>query len=501
MSDIIITKKNEIDLELQCDPHVLYELQEAFSFDVEGASFSPAYRNRHWDGKVRLCNINKQTLPVGLTYTLCRWCDRHDYKWEFKNNPYYGVPYEVDERIFRDGVELFMTKISNIPPREYQIDTVFHALKEYRKTIVSPTGSGKSLMIYSIARYLKSIGKRCLIVVPTKSLVEQMTKDFADYGWDTDENVHKIYQGHSLDTDKPVTVSTFQSIYGLEKKWYRQFDGVLGDECHNFKAKVLQGIMKKCPDAKWRYGFTGTLDGKNVNKLILEGHFGPVFKTTSSADLMEKGFLAKLNVDIHVLKHHHKDFHNYNDELEYLGECNERNEYICELAKKLKGNVLILFARVEGHGIPLHERMQEYTTHPTHIIHGGTDVHQRERVREVAEASDNNIIFGSYGTMSTGVNIKNLHHVIFASPSKSRVRVLQSIGRGLRKAKGKNDVMLYDIADDFRKPHSKNNFTLNHLVERMKFYEEEDFTYQTKLVELPPPVTELNSGVATIQNL
>ena len=150
-------------------------------------------------------------------------------------------------------------------------------------------------MIYSIARYLKSINKRVLIVVPTKSLVEQMYKDFIDYGWD-EENMHKIYQGHSLDTKAPVTISTFQSIYGLQKGWYRQFDGVIGDECHNFKAKVLQGIMKKCPDAKWRYGFTGTLDGKNVNQLILESHFGPVFKTTSSADLMEKGYLAKLQV-------------------------------------------------------------------------------------------------------------------------------------------------------------------------------------------------------------
>ena len=484
MSDIVISKKNEIDLTLQCEPHILYELQEAFSFDVEGASFSPAYRKKYWDGKIRLCNIKQQTLPVGLVYSLCKWCDRHEYTWEFENNKFYGVPYEVDERVFRDGVELFMNKISNIPPREYQVDTVFHALKEYRKTIVSPTGSGKSLMIYTIARYLKSIGKRVLVVVPTKSLVEQMYKDFRDYGWDVEENCHRIYQGHSLDTKAPVTISTFQSIYGLEKKWFRQFDGVIGDECHNFKAKVLQGILKKMPDAKWRYGFTGTLDGKNVNQLILEGHFGPVFRTTTSSDLMEKGFLAKLNVEIVILKHHHRTFSNYNEEIEYLGECDERNAYICKLAGDLKGNVLVLFTRVEGHGIPLYERMSSTTKRTTHIIHGGTDVHQRERVREIAETSSDNIIFGSYGTMSTGVNIKNLHHVIFASPSKSRIRVLQSIGRGLRKGKGKDECMLYDIADDFRKNNGRNNFTLNHLSERIKFYVGEDFTYQIHEVPL-----------------
>ena len=376
-----------------------------------------------------------------------------------------------------------MNKISGITPREYQVDTVFHALKEYRKTIVSPTGSGKSLMIYSIARYIKSIGKRALIIVPSKSLVEQMTKDFADYGWDIEENVHKIYQGHSLDTEAPVTISTWQSIYGLEKKWFRQFDCIIGDECHNFKAKCLQSIMNKCPDAKWRYGFTGTLDGKNVNKLILEGLFGPVYKTTSSADLMEKGFLAKLNVDIIKLKHEPKKFENYNEEIEFIGYHNNRNRFICNLANALEGNVLVLFTRVEGQGLPLYEMMQEMTARPVHLIYGDVNVKIREEVRRIAETSDDNIILGSYGTMSTGVNIKNLHHVIFASPSKSRIRVLQSIGRGLRKAKGKKCAMLYDIADDFRKPHGQNNFTLNHLAERIKYYVDENFEY--RMIEVP----------------
>ena len=493
MSDIVIGKKNEIELHLKCGQHILYELQEDFSFDVEGASFSPAYRKKYWDGKIRLVSVSSSTMPCGLIYRLCKWCDKHNYTWEFEDNKYYGVPYDTDKRIFQEGVEIFMSKISNVTPREYQIDTVYHALKEYRKTIVSPTGSGKSLMIYAIARYLKSIDKRVLIVVPTKSLVEQMYKDFKEYGWDVEEHCHRIYQGHSLDTDKPVVISTFQSIYGLDKKWYRQFDGVIGDECHNFKAKVLQGIMKKLPDAKWRYGFTGTLDGKNVNQLILEGHFGPVFRTTRSADLMEKGYLAKLKVQVILLKHSPQSFDTYNDEIEFIGMCHERNQYICEFVDKLKGNVLVLFSRVEGHGIPLYEMMKEITTRDVHLIYGDVDVKQREEVRTISETSDSNIILGSYGTMSTGVNIKNLHHVVFGSPSKSRIRVLQSIGRGLRKAKGKDSAMLYDIADDFRKPHGKNNFTLNHLSERMKFYVDEDFEYQTETVKMTSSEGVLNS--------
>lgn len=482
MTDVIISKKNELDIVLECEPHILYELQEAFSFDVEGASFSPAYRKKYWDGKIRLLSMNTKSLPSGLTYQLCRWLDRHGYTWDFEDNQFYGTPYEQDERVFYEGVELFMNKISSVTPRVYQTETVFHALREYRKTILSPTGSGKSLMIYSICRYLKSIGKRVLLVVPSKSLVEQMYKDFLDYGWGED-NMHKIYQGHSLDTTSPCTISTWQSIYPMDKKWFRQFDGVIGDECHNFKAKCLGGIMKKMPDAKWRYGFTGTLDGKNVHKLILEGHFGPVYKTTSSSDLMEKGFLAKLKVEIIQLKHTPEVFSSYNEEIERIGLLQERNSFICKLANDLKGNVLVLFARVEGHGIPLAETMEAITTRPIHLIHGEVDVGTREDVRQICEKSDDNIILGSYGTMSTGVNIKNLHHVIFASPSKSRIRVLQSIGRGLRKTKSKSKVKLYDIADDFRKPHGQNNYTLNHLAERIKYYCDENFEY--RISEVP----------------
>ena len=482
MADCVIQKKNEIDIVLECEPHILYELQEAFSFDVEGASFSPAYRKKFWDGKIRLLSTATKTLPAGLTYQLCKWLDRHGYSWDFKDNDFYGTPYEMDERVFEEGVELFMTKISSVAPRPYQVETVFHALKEHRKTILSPTGSGKSLMIYSIARYLKSIDKRVIIVVPSKGLVEQMYKDFVDYGWE-EENMHKIYQGHSIDSDAPVTISTWQSIYDLDKKWFRQFDGIIGDECHNFKAKCLGNIMKKLPDAKWRYGFTGTLDGKNVHKLILEGHFGPVYKTTSSSDLMEKGFLAKLNVEIIQLKHHPRSFSNYNEEIEYLGEMYERNRFVCNLAKSLSGNVLILFTRVEGHGIPLYNMMSNLTNKPVELIHGGTEVLVREKIRSTAESNNDMVLIGSYGTMSTGVNIKNLHHVIFASPSKSRIRVLQSIGRGLRKAKGKDSAMLYDIADDFRAAHGKNNFTLNHLAERIKFYVDENFKY--RITEVP----------------
>ncbi len=377
MVDCTISKKNEIEIHLDAEPHLIRELSEAFSFDVEGASFSPAYRKKYWDGKIRLLSTATQCLPAGLVYQLCRWLDNHNYAWEFENNKFYGVPYEEDPKIVYEGVEWFMNNISVIKPRGYQVDTVYQALKEYRKTIVSPTGSGKSLMIYTISRYMETTGRRVLIVVPSKGLVEQMAGDFIEYGWSAD-NIHKIYQGHSLETTAPVTISTWQSIYGLEKKWYRQFSGVIGDECHQYKAKCLQGIMKKCPDAKWSYGFTGTLDGKQCHKLMLEGLFGPVYRTTSSADLMDKGFLAKLKCEVIILRHEARNFANYNEEIEYLGDLDARNQFISNLTTRLSGNILVLFTRVEGHGIPLHALISSTSgDRPVHLIYGDTKVTER----------------------------------------------------------------------------------------------------------------------------
>lgn len=331
---------------------------------------------------------------------------------------------------------------------------------------------------------MTAIDKRTLIIVPSTNLVEQMTKDFAEYGWDTDNYVHKIYEGHSLHSDAPVTISTWQSIYALDKQWYRQFDCVIGDECHQYKAKSIQGILKKCPDIKWRYGFTGTLDGKNVNKLILEGLFGPVYVTSTASELIEKGHMAKLEVEVLVLKHKYLAFPTYNDEIEYLIQHDQRNKIITELSSRLRGNTLVLFSRVENHGIPLEELFKKHTNKSVHIIHGGVDTEVREEIRAIVESNDNCIILGSYGTMSTGVNIKNLHNVVFASPSKSRIRVLQSIGRALRKAKNKDKCMIYDIADDIRKDNGKNNYTLNHLMERINYYVQEDFEYSLREITL-----------------
>ena len=484
MSNLIISKKNEVFLHVQAEPHVYYEVADQFTFEVPGAKFMPQYRSKYWDGKIRLFNVQNGQIYVGLLDKLMQFCKDHEYTSQFVKNEYYGLPFEINEMISKEGVKDYMKSICKYSPREYQIEGVYDALRHNRKLLISPTASGKSLMIYSIVRYFVEKGKSTLIVVPTTSLVEQMYKDFADYGWDVGSFCHKIYAGKERETNSQVIITTWQSIYKLPRKYFERFSVVVGDEAHQFKSKSLISIMTKLSDAKYRYGFTGTLDGTTTHKWVLEGLFGPSYKIIKTDELMKKGHVATLDINVLLLKHPPNKFENFEEEVQYIITHDQRNNFIKNLALDLNGNTLILYARVEGHGLPLYELINNNTINKRQVffVHGGVDAVEREEVRDITEREEDAIIVASYGTFSTGINIKNLHNVIFASPSKSRIRNLQSIGRVLRKGNNKTKATLYDIADDISYK-SRRNYTLNHLIERIKVYIEENFNYD--IVNIP----------------
>ena len=484
MSNLVIKKKNEVFLEILAEPHVCHELSDHFTFEVPGAKFMPQYRSKYWDGKIRLFDSRKNQIYVGLLDKLVSFCKNYEYEYEFLNNKYYGTPFEVNENISYEGVKDYVTSISKYKPRDYQIDGIYDALKHNRKLLIAPTASGKSLMIYGIVRYYVEKKQNTLIVVPTTSLVEQMYKDFADYGWDVGSYCHKIYAGKERETDSQVIITTWQSIYKLPRKYFERFSVVIGDEAHQFKSKSLISIMTKLGNAKYRYGFTGTLDGTQTHKWVLEGLFGPSYKIIRTDELMEKGYLANLDIKIVLLKHPPRRFENFEEETQYIIKHEQRNNFIKNLTLDLKGNTLVLFNRVEDHGMPLYQLINTSTRNKkVFFIYGGVNVEDREEVRAIAEKEDNAIIVASYGTFSTGINIKKLHNVIFASPSKSRIRNLQSIGRVLRRGKNKSMATLYDIADDISYK-SRKNYTLNHMIERVKIYSEENFNYDIVNVTL-----------------
>ena len=484
-ANLVISKANEVFLRIDSEPHIEYELRDYFTFQVEGAKFMPQYRNKNWNGEIHLYDLRSKRIYVGLLDRIISFCERHDYTYKFQDNEYYGAPFEVNEGISYEGVKDYMKSICNHSPRKYQIEGVYDALRHNRKLLISPTASGKSLMIYALVRYYVAKKQKILLVVPTTSLVEQMYKDFEDYGWNAESYCHRIYGGKEKTNEYPVTITTWQSVHKLDRKFFVDYDVVIGDEAHLFKSKSLVSIMTKLEHAKYRYGFTGTLDGTQTHKWVLEGLFGPSYKVTKTEELMRQGHLSQLDIQCIVLKHPEQRFETYQDEIEYLISHEQRNNFIKNLALDLKGNSLILYSRVETHGAVLYDLINtnKHIDRKVFFIHGGVDAEERELVREITEQENNAIIVASYGTFSTGINIKNLHNVIFASPSKSRIRNLQSIGRVLRKGANKVKAILYDISDDCTY-HSRRNYTLNHFIERIKIYNEENFNYEIITIQL-----------------
>ena len=484
-ANLVISKSNEVFLKVDTEPHIEYELRDHFTFEVEGAKFMPQYRNKNWNGEIHLFDMRNKRIYVGLLDKIVEFCKRHDYTYKFVDNEYYGTPFEVNEGISYQGVKDYMQSICNHQPRKYQVQGVYDALRHNRKLLISPTASGKSMMIYSLVRYYVEKEQKILLVVPTTSLVEQMYKDFFDYGWDAESYCHRIYSGKEKTNEYPVTITTWQSVYKLPRSFFEDYNVVIGDEAHLFKSKSLISIMTKLHHAKYRFGFTGTLDGTQTHKWVLEGLFGPSYKVTKTEELMRQGYLSQLDIQCIVLKHSPQNFNTYQDEIEYLITHEQRNKFIKNLTLDLKGNTLVLFSRVEAHGAVLYDLINISKTDDRKVffIHGGVDTEERELVRKITENEKNAIIVASYGTFSTGINIKRLHNIIFASPSKSRIRNLQSIGRVLRKGANKVKATLYDISDDCTK-NSRKNYTLNHLIERIKIYNEENFNYEIITIQL-----------------
>jgi len=490
METVQLKKINETYNKVICDPGIAYELRDHFTFDVPGAKFMPAYRNKMWDGKIRLFNHMSCQLYSGLQIYLEKFCRERGYNLEFLDE-FAADNFSITEA---EDFSKYIGLPSEYSPRDYQLEAFAHAVRNRRSILLSPTGSGKSFIIYLLMRYyyakIRSEKDSCrtLIIVPTTSLVSQLSSDFADYGFDSRDRVHRIVGGESKHTDKQVVISTWQSIYKLPKNWFDQFDVVIGDEVHLFTAKSLQSIMQKMENCRYRFGTTGTLDGTKTNRLVLEGLFGPVKKVTTTADLIEKKHLSAFKIKALVLQYPDnirqliKGF-DYQQELDWIVTCKERNEFIKNLTVSLKGNTLLLFQFVDKHGKVLYDIISKATDKPVFFIYGGIDGNDRESIRKIVEKEQNAIIIASSGTFSTGVNIKNLHNVIFSSPSKSRVRNLQSIGRVLRTSSNKEIATLFDIADDMT-INKHHNTTIRHFSERLKIYIEEKFEYKIYQVKL-----------------
>jgi superfamily II DNA or RNA helicase len=493
MKVLKISNANHSYIRVDCDVDVAWELRDAFAFRPDGFQFVPSYKQKLWDGYIRMFNPNTRQVYRGLANKVVEWAEERGYEVEYPDQLY-------DNSFSLSEAEEFVESLNpKHPPRDYQMDGFVHAIRSKRKIVISPTGSGKSLLQYMIFMYLMKQGKRGLLIVPRSALVEQMYSDFQDYstknGKDMSKYCHRVYAGKDKDVDCPLIISTWQSLQNLPKDYFKRFDYVIVDEVHGAveksqNMKVMSNIVTNCVNAEYRIGVTGTLPKGPGVDFSLVGLFGDIYKVISSKELMERKQLADLTIKCLMLKYSEKECQymksaDYKSEINYIVANKERNKFICNLALSLEGNTIVFFNYVEKHGQVLYDMLNKRVKDGRKVffIHGGTDVEDREQIRKILEHERNAILVGSVGVLSTGTNIVALDNVIFASPSKSKIRNLQSIGRGLRISDTKKSATLFDIADDFSWK-KKNNYTLKHFMERVKVYSEEGFRFKIYKIDM-----------------
>jgi superfamily II DNA or RNA helicase len=470
------------------EPSIMMEISDHFTYFADNYKFHPKYRARMWDGKIRLINGLSGIVYAGLAQRIKKFCEARDYSFSFDEELLYDNVSEYELKQFIESLNI-PEKYSS---RDYQLKSILKCIRSNRRTLLSPTSSGKSLMIYIISQwYAQKYKVKGLIIVPTIGLVTQMESDFRDYGYTGD--IHSSIGGLSTDNDIPaeMVITTWQSLNNGKtkrpKNWYRQFGLVFGDEAHGCKATSLIQILSSLEACKYRFGTTGTLDGQALNEATIEGLFGPKFKSISTKELMDQGYVTKLKIKCIVLKYPENIAQqvkgkSYQEEVDFLIACDARNKFLKNLTLSLEGNKLLFF-RIIDHGRILNQLISADSDHNVFYIDGSVSGDQRESIRKAIEDEHNATLIASLGTTSTGVSINKLHHMIAASPSKSKIKVLQSIGRMLRLHDSKEEAILYDIVDDLSYK-SHHNFTLKHFAERAKIYDAEKFDYEIYNVRL-----------------
>ena len=476
---INVYAKNSTYIKVIADEEgVEQELSDFFSFDSEGAKFSKAFRKGHWDGKVRLYTKGACTLYKGLINYVQAFADQRGYPITIHDglNEYD----DIDEDKYKKFINSFA-----LTPRYFQEEVFRKVLTDKRGLFISPTGSGKSFTIYMIMKWFRT--KKKLIVVPTTSLVKQMETDFIDYGHT--RKIHKIAAGVSKESNCDITVSTWQSIYKQPKEWFKQFDLIIGDEAHLFSAQSLKSILSAMEGCEYKIGLTGTIHETRAHRLVLEGLFGALKRVATTKQLMDEKILADLKIQAILLEYepHIKDRMlnaKYKDEIDFLIGCKERNNFIKNLTLASKGTTLVLYNYVEAHGQILYDLISASTDRKVHFIHGLIEAEDREIIRKQMEESDDDIAIASSGTYSAGINIKSLKYLISTSPSKSRIRVLQSLGRLVRRVDDDPHVTLYDIGDNLHIKLHKPNHTLRHFAKRIQMFRAENFNFKIHKVRI-----------------
>lgn len=492
--------ENSSHVRVECDESTFYELRDYFSFEAEGFKFNPKFKYGQWDGRIRLLEYNRM-LPYGLYSYVKKFSDQMGYELWVDPRIAEKEPItreEFDEWLLSKKIYAGLTEIT---PHWYQADAVFNGLVNRRNILNLPTSAGKSLIQALLARYyVEHYEGKILIIVPTTALVDQMIDDFCDYRLFPRQRMLGIRSGTAKDSDDAmIYVSTWQTAIKQHKGWFSQFGMMMNDECHLATGKSISTIVSGLTNCTFKYGLSGSLKDGKANIMQYVGMFGEIFRPTSTAELMENGQVTELKINSIFLRYPDEftvkmKGKPYQDEIKVITQAPKRNKWIANLAVKLASkeeNVFVMFKNI-AHGKELFRLIKE-THAKVYYVSGEVDTDTRNALKSMAESGTGIIVVASYGVFSTGISVKNLHHVILAHPVKSKIIVLQTIGRVLRKHTSKAVAQVWDIIDDMgvkpksataKKKYVHLNYALKHALERIQRYAEEKFNYVMKQVDL-----------------
>lgn len=470
---IYVEKNDESDLIIHANDGILNEINTFFSFPNPNARWLKTKAAQIKAAMTHMFRLRTKRLPVGLYAHLAQFGKDRGYPLEGWK--------PLASNISLAEVQAFINTLNlpdDIKPYEHQVLGVTKALRYMRRVLESSTSSGKSLIIYCIVRYLDKMGYKGLIIVPTLNLQSQIASDFMTYA----RNPKSL--------DLKVDVQLWQSIQNNDSDYFKLYDYVIVDEAHHGEARVLTNILRKCVNAKYKIGLTGSVKDSKIPRLVLEANFGPITTLITNKEAIDKGISTDLLIKGLVLRYPEAELRavgvakfTYQDEIKWLLYNPVRNNFICNLAISLKCNTLIMVTQIEHGEILVAQLLKKSEgTRKVYWVHGGTEAEDREAIRKIAEHEQNAIIVGSV-VFQEGMSLRNLHNIIFTSPTKSKIRVLQMIGRGLRLLAGKEVCTLFDIVDDLR-IGSIVNYTLTHWIERLSLYNRESFTVKVYNIKL-----------------
>lgn len=489
---VYLEKIDEVWCRLHAPIDITTEISAFLTFEVPNAAFIKNRIGNKWDGKIRLLKRPGNKTYIGLTNLIKKYCEERSY--EFKTNCLFKTDWaEKSKEIFEQFLKEVQIKIGRKQAalRDYQEEIIKIGIENTRATFLSATSSGKSVCIYALARFYETDLKpneKILIIVPTINLVEQLVENFKEYSfgteWDYSKNIFKIYHGQKSNNGH-IIISTWQSLYNKPKEYFQNIKVVICDEVHTAKANKIAKLFEKMTNAQFRYGFTGTLDDVPLNRFTICGLFGDVFNIINTSKLIESKQASDLKIIATEINYKQKPnfFKDYQKEIEYLCFNETRNKFICNIASSLKGKTLILVARIK-HGELLEKMLKEQLPErEVYFVYGKTPGDVREEIRQQVENSVNSIIVANVQLFAAGIDIKSLSNVILAHPTKSKIRLLQSIGRILRLHPTKKIAKFFDLGDNLRSG-GLNNFAYSQFLQRLKLYMKEKLSIDTRRVTI-----------------